>query len=373
MKILFTTNIPSPYRMDFFNELGRFCDLTVLLETDRAADRDKQWITQKEGNFRAVYMKQRYRSTDTAFCPDVISCYKKFKADITVVGGYSTPTGMYLIQYLRRHGVPFVLNCDGGLIKRDSWLKERIKRYFIGSPAWWLSTGDSCSRYLLHYGAREERIIVYPFTSIKENDILERPLSDMEKQEMRDCLLMKERKIIISVGQFIYRKGYDILIEAMKEEGETGIYIIGGKPLPEYLELKDRYGLKHLHFLDFKTKAELKKYYRAADLFVLPTREDIWGLVINEAMAHGLPVVTTTQCVAGQELIEDGMNGYLVEPENACQLKEKINMLLENDALVERMQENNLNKIHGYTIEKMAQCHMEIFGQIMKERRKMQD
>ena len=51
----------------------------------------------------------------------------------------------------------------------------------------------------------------------------------------------------------------------------------------------------------------------ASDLFVLPTREDIWGLVINEAMSFGLPIITTRKCIAGTELITDGENGYLLE------------------------------------------------------------
>lgn len=57
-------------------------------------------------------------------------------------------------------------------------------------------------------------------------------------------------------------------------------------------------------FVEFKTKEDLIDYYRAADLFVLPTREDIWGLVVNEAMAAGTPVITTTNCGAGMEILK---------------------------------------------------------------------
>lgn len=369
MKVLYITNVPSPYRVDFFNELGRYCDLTVLFETDRADDRDERWMHQNAEFYQAIYMKARFRKTDTAFCPEVIKLYHNIRADLLVVGGYSTPTGMYLIQYLRRYRIPFVLNCDGGLIKKDSWIKYRIKRFFISSASFWLSTGEACNQYLLYYGARRERIAVYPFTSIKESDVLKIPVSEAEKLNLRKKLSIDEKNIIISVGQFIYRKGYDILIEAMKHDTETGIYIIGGNPLPEYLELKDRYGMKNLHYVEFKAKEELREYYMAADVFVLPTREDIWGLVINEAMAYGLPVVTTKQCVAGQELIEADVNGYLVEAGNSCQLKEKIEQLFNDEDLRKMMQENNLNKIRDYTIENMARCHMKIFERILKEQR----
>ena len=86
----------------------------------------------------------------------------------------------------------------------------------------------------------------------------------------------------------------------------VGTILIGGSPNSTYLELAQYYRPKHLYFEGFKGKKELAKYFQAADLFVLPTREDIWGLVINEAMAYGLPIITTNKCIAGLALLKDG-------------------------------------------------------------------
>lgn len=88
--------------------------------------------------------------------------------------------------------------------------------------------------------------------------------------------------------------------------------------------MKKKLKLTNVHFIDFMPKKELADYYRAADIFVLPTREDIWGLVINEAMAYGLPVVTTEKCVAGVEMVCEGHNGYIVPVENTDALKKAI-------------------------------------------------
>ena len=110
----------------------------------------------------------------------------------------------------------------------------------------------------------------------------------------------------------------------------------------------------------FKTKEELKCYYQAADLFVFPTREDIWGLVVNEAMANGLPVITTDKCVAGLELIRDGENGYIVPVENVDILAGKITVLLQNDSLRKIMAQKSLEYIKRYTIENMAVAHLKI-------------
>ena len=74
---------------------------------------------------------------------------------------------------------------------------------------------------------------------------------------------------------------------------DVGIYIVGGEPTEDYLQMRASLGLDNVHFVGFQKKEALSRYYRAADLFVLPTREDIWGLVINEAMAYGCLLYTS--------------------------------------------------------------------------------
>lgn len=166
--------------------------------------------------------------------------------------------------------------------------------------------------------------------------------------------------MVVAVGQFIYRKGFDVLLKAWKNcPADDELYIIGDKPTEDVLRLKALLNLKNVYFPGYKNKAELNQYYDAADLFVLPTREDIWGLVINEAMAHGLPVITTDRCVAGIELVQNGINGYIVPTDNHKILCERINKILNDDNLRENMAQENLRRIHLYTIENMVQKHME--------------
>lgn len=172
------------------------------------------------------------------------------------------------------------------------------------------------------------------------------------------------KKIAITVGQFIYRKGFDILLNAWALcDKEYELYIIGSEPTKEYIEIKKCLHLENVHFEGFKTKEDLKYYYQAADLFVFPTREDIWGLVINEAMANGLPVITTDKCVAGIELIRNGENGFIVPAEDPKKLASKINELMRDDLLRKMMAENNLQKIRKYTIENMARSHIEVVSE----------
>lgn len=368
MKVLFTTNIPSPYRINFFNKLGTYCELTVLCERVTAKDRNDKWLNNKNINFNIKYLKGIKIGNETALCPEIIKHIKKYKYDMIVVGGYSTPTGMLTIKYLKDKKIPFILNCDGGFIKDESKIKNKIKKYFISSANGWLSTGEMASKYLEYYGAKKDKIFKYPFTSIEEQDIIYDTMETHQKEQLRKKLNIDEKNVIITVGQFIYRKGIDILINASSYfSKDIGVYIIGGEPSKEYIELKDKLKAKNIHFVGFKQKDELKEYYKAADIFVLPTREDIWGLVINEAMAYGLPVITTDKCIAGLELIEDTKNGYIVSVEEQEELANKITHIINNDKLKEEMSKNNINKIKKYTIENMSKEHIRIFKEILKD------
>lgn len=356
LKILFLVNVPSPYRVAFFNELGKISDLTVLFERKSASDRNKDWHDYKFENFKGIYLKGLKYKADKGINFDVIKYMDEKSYDHIIIGGYSTPTGMFAIIYLNYKKIPFILNIDGGMKNiKESKIKRLIKRYFISSAYGWLSTGRIASAYLEYYGAEKDNIFIYPFTTLYNKDILSNIVDIEEKIELRKKLNLNGKYIVTCVSRFIESKGIDILIKAWENVSEdSSLYIIGGSPSEEYINILNASDIKNIYFIDFIGKEELKKYYKASDLFVLPTRGDVWGLVINEAMACGLPVVTTEGCVAGMELIEDYKNGFIIKVDNKEMLSDKINQILNNKELINTMSNNNLMKIRKYTLENMA-------------------
>lgn len=364
--VLFLTNIPSPYRVEFFNELGKHCNLTVLFECKSAKDRDQKWIHTTFNAFKAHFLSGISIGNDSAFSIDVLKFLKPKKYDIIVVGGYSTPTGMLAINYMRFKKIPFILNVDGGMIKTDSKLSYFLKKFLISSASCWLSSSDETSKYLVYYGANENHIYKYPFTSIKDSDIVNSPICKEVKREIRKEMNIKEEHIVLAVGRFISIKGFETLIKsAYLINDSVGIYIIGGRITDEYSKIINSLGLKHIYCIDFLGKEELAKFYKMSDLFVLPTRGDVWGLVVNEAMAYGLPIITTDKCGSGLELIVDWDNGFIVPVDDEEILANKISIALNDKILLKEMSINNLNKIRKYTIENMAKEHMVIFSEFM--------
>lgn len=362
MNVLYITNIPSPYRVDFFNELGKYCNLTVAFERVSARDRDRKWKPDGFAAFGAVFLKGTPLGTDASLSLQVIPIIKR-GYHIIVLGGYSSPTYAIAMEYMKARGIPFILNADGGFIKQDKKPVYWLKRHLIGLPSAWLSTGAQTDLYLEHYGASARRIYRYPFTSVKEKECF--LPSGEEKADKKRQLHMKEEVIVITVGQFIYRKGCDLLIRCSRKlRPNMGIYIIGGEPGEEYRRLLAEEGTGNIHFEGFKNREELRDYYIAADIFVFPTREDIWGLVLNEAMAHGLPCVASQQAIASREMIEPGINGYLVNPEELDEMSGRLNQLADSEEERIKLGENACRKAKEHTIEKMALRHMEIFREL---------
>lgn len=363
MKVLYLTNIPVPYKIDFLNELGKEVELTVLFDREIASDRNVQWLNKKSKTFKAIFLESYKIKEENALAFSVIK-YLNNKYDFIIVGTHSNYTALLAMLYMKIKGIKYIFNCDGGVFfdNESNW-KYLLKKFFVSNAEFYLSTGKHTNKWLTYYGASEKKIFVYPFASFFEKYIEKRVPTNADKNFFKGQLNIKNKYMIISIGRFIDLKGFDVLIKSAEDlkNIDVVIYIIGGnKPKESWIKIIREKNLTNVKFLDFQDMEHLKLWYKAADVFVLPTRQDSWGLVVNEAMANGLPVITTDKCNAGLELIEDKINGYIIPINNSKKLAEKVLNLLENKNLRENISKNNLIKIKKYTIENMANRYLKI-------------
>ena len=359
-KILYITNIPAPYRIDYFNELGKTTDLTVVFEARRAKGIRFNWNEDSIRNFKPIFLEDG-EIRERRLNPAIFSYLKKGAYDAVVATSYGYVTEMCALFYLIGRRIPYYLELDGGVLRPgESALRAWIKKRLITSAKGIFSSSKATDIMLIHYGAKPERIHRYPFTSLHDKELLAHIPTLDEKEELKAELGFKEKQLILGVGQFIHRKGFDLLLSIAQNFPEgTQVCLAGAEPTEEYRNLSK--GLNNVTFAGFLDHDRLGKYLRAADVFVLPTREDMWGLVVNEAMAYGLPVITTEGCIAGCELIRDGENGFLVPVEDRAALLDRILLLLNDPQLRMKMGEAALDTVSGYTIEQMALAHKVVF------------
>lgn len=346
--------IPAPYRVRVFEELAKEYELSVYFNQHINQERHVDYMVRDSS--------LNYCVLDT---PEALARFNRSlknlkQYDFVLDYHFAVTNGVRLMLASIYHKVPCFINNDGAFIQKN-FFKNTIKKFLIKRAALCFGSGESSRRYFRTFGAREENIRYHQFTSLTEADIMRKPLSIEAKQILKRQLKLEDKKTVITVGQFVYRKGFDVLLEAWKNvKGDYQLLMIGGGSMERsYLEFIKTNGLENVKLIEYLPKEELFKYYQAADLFVLPTRKDTWGLVINEAMACGLPIVSTDQCIGGVELIKNGINGFIVPVDNATALTEKISEIMQTDSLASMMSVNNLNKIQGYTMKNIAKTHIE--------------
>lgn len=158
---------------------------------------------------------------------------------------------------------------------------------------------------------------------------------------------------VIYVGHLVHKKGIDLLLKVICENSWNNVefWFVGkGKFARDIKQLAEKYPVRHLAYIeDQKCLAEI---YTQADIFILPSRktktwEELFGIVIIEAMACGLPVIATDS-VGPREIIKHGKTGYLIQEENTQQLKEKLNELINSPETRVRMGQEGHRRVDAY-------------------------
>lgn len=366
MRILFSTSSLFPYRVNWLDELGKYADVDVYYLKDDDSARNTQWCAQRPENCSYTKLKSWKIPKLGELSFGFINVLKKHRNayDAIILDGYGFLSQMLNIWYLNRKKIPYYVNVDGIVPEeKKGGLRTWLKRKIIKNIPCCLCGAFATNEILKHYGSEDGKIVNHPFTSLYKKDIAESVATEEEKARLREKLGIKEKYAVISVGRFSYMngygKGYDVLLRSASQMSkDIGWYIVGGQPTEEFRTMQEQLGVDQVHFVDFLKKEDLAEYYRACDVFVLMTVGDVWGLVINEAMAYGLPVITTDKCVAGLDLVENDANGYIIKVGDDRALTEKLNGIFVQPERISKMGEVSLEKIAPYTIENMAKIHI---------------
>jgi UDP-glucose:(heptosyl)LPS alpha-1,3-glucosyltransferase len=175
--------------------------------------------------------------------------------------------------------------------------------------------------------------------------------------------------VILFVGNPFGRKGLEFAIKAFATlEFKNLTFLISGKDNPKpYQLLAKKLGISDKIRFNIGLTSEIYKYFAASDIFLFPTLYEPFGLVILEAMASGLPVVTS-KIAGAAELIEDGKEGLLLEnPKNPKEIADKLNYLLSNESLLRKMGRDARKKAEQYSWKKTAEEMLKVFEEVARK------
>lgn len=347
IKMVFVTQNMAPFRMQWLDELSKFIDITVYHLSDYDSTVNAKYLSyvprniKTDENYRKIGNRKFFR----------IKNILAEKADILVLDGYGFLGQMVLIAFLRLHRILFYISIDGGFIpKNEPKKKILIKRFCINGANGFFSTSEMTDKFIEHYLKKPTPIFRHYFSSVYTKDICK--VSKEQKLEYKKKLGLENKFVIIAVGRFIHVKGFDILLKAAEKADEDICFVfVGGKPTEEYNSLVKNINPQNVKFIDFLNKEELKEYYCAADVFAIPSRSDVWGLVVGEAMSYGLPVIGSENCLAAVAMVKDYENGFIISGENPDSYLSRIAELKSDPMLLEKMSYNNYALVEKYAID----------------------
>lgn len=285
-----------------------------------------------------------------------IKCFfiiKKQKPDIIHCQGIQVGISALFAKFFLK--IPYVVWCQGS----DVYLNWRFKKIVSGLT---FSMADKVIVLTRHMG-QELKKITNKTTIVLGNGVNTEKFSHNHQKN--------PNKLILFVGSLKSVKGVKYLIEAFhllnKDIKNVKLTILGDGDQKKYLEQKSGELLdQNIFFFGRASSEDIIKYMSMADLLVLPSLSEGFPIVILEAFAAGLPVISTN--VRGlPEIVEDGKNGFLVEPKNPQQLSKKILVLLKDENLRKKMSINNLKKVEGYSWDSVVSKLIEIYYSCLKD------
>ena len=301
----------------------------------------------------------------------------KYKVDIVHAHSPIPPSDIAVLRYVKKKKVPFVLTYHGDAQENMGSFIRNISvsfynKHILDKVLFHADVIISPSEYYISesrfLGKYKDKIVVIP-NGINIEDF-EIPYS---KEQCREKLALPiEKDIILFVGNLIQYKGPDVLVKAMqivaKKVLDTELIFVGSGKMKDELEmLSKKLGVeKYVKFAGFVEESLKPLYYRAGDVFVLPStlNTEVFPIVLLEASASGLPMVVsdldTFKCI-----IEDGYNGLFTKRGDEKSLADAIIYLLENEDAREKMGKNARKKVEDYSWEKIAEETEKVYEDVL--------
>ncbi|HXL72559.1 MAG TPA: glycosyltransferase family 4 protein, partial [bacterium] len=217
--------------------------------------------------------------------------------------------------------------------------------------------GENARQNLVRHGVSEDRMIFAPYNV--DTDLFEIQKRKFKRAAVRRQLGLKEKDIVLLFsGKLIPRKEPLLLLEAMgrlhRDYPNLKLIMVGDGPMKDEVQkAATRYIPNRLVFQGFVNQSELGRYYRAADIFAHPSYGETWGLVINEAMQFGLPVITSDKVGCRLDLVKPGLTGFVFPSGDAERLAFYIETMVKNPDWTRKMGEN-AEKLIGFYSSKLA-------------------
>ncbi len=301
----------------------------------------------------------------------------KVAPDAVMVVGYSPRFHSQAFLTAWRAGYPLLFRGETtdhanqrGALK--TWARERALRWLYQRCGRLLYVGQRSLDHYRQLDCPADKLVFSPYcvdtTSFRCDDAAR----DRFRGAARSTFgIQTDKKVIVFSGKLSVRKGPDLLLRAIKRlppdtQSQIEVLFLGSGGLQDGLQtLARKAPPTTAHFLGFQNQTQLSQYYHAADMLVLPSLlSETWGLVVNDALHHGLPCIVSDAVGCAPDLIENGVTGAVFESGSEESLARTINKVLPLTDLAETRVKCR-EKVADYTVPRAAEGIARAFRDIV--------
>lgn len=335
LKLTFWMNMPSFYQADLFRALLRTgkVDLRVIFTGRVSEDRSKLGWKDDLNGYEFEFLDEHNQVLHA------VNKVRRYYADTNIVGGLwaGKVTESVLVTLLALRSRYFIYSeAPDPRISLPIFKRRLLK--IIGGPlvrhaAGLLPISHFATAHFESYGAEDAK--VYPFGYFR---------SPQEVVEDNSHSAGREGTEILYVGQIVHRKGIDVLLSALEPlfaaEENLRLQLVGSGEMEGELMswVRERNLSSKVLFQGPVNPRKIMSEISQADLLVLPSRWDGWGIVVNEALMAGVPVIVSDMCGAA-DVVKEGINGYVFKSDDAEELERKLSLFLNNKTSWSKMRE----------------------------------
>jgi glycosyltransferase involved in cell wall biosynthesis len=366
VRLALLTEIISPYRIPVFNALARQKGIELhvifLAETDPT---QRRWLVYKdeiEFSYEVLpAWRRRWSGRHILLNRGMWPALQRFRPDSILCGGYNYPAFWEALAWAKFHSARFVawIESTSRDQRNPSALAAFIKRQFIRNCSAFAVPGKSAFEFVTSMGVPAERIHHAP-NAVDNQRFANLAAEVRERKAQRRTELGLPPRYFVFAGRVTREKGVFQLMQAYTQlepelRSQVGLVLVGEETAKNEL-MKDTAKIDPgtVIFPGFAQRDQLAAFYALAEVLVFPTLSDTWGLVVNEAMACGLPIIASDVAGCVADLVHDGENGYVVPSGNVEKLAEAMAAFARDPQLASRMGQRSATLIESFSPEYCA-------------------
>ena len=384
MKVAILFDNFGPYHLARLKAASDRCDVLAVEFGSSSAEYD--WVASEASGLKRVVLNQQGSSRaldNRAFSSRIETIFKDLRPDVVVVPGWGSRGALLSLLWCVRHRVPAIVMSEStAWDEKRSAVKEWIKGLIVSNFSAALVGGTPHKSYMERLGFPGDRVFL-GYDAVDNSFFSEGVRSSVEGLESREeGEKVPARPYFLASARFIEKKNLPRLIRAyatyrkklapstldsrpVTPDSSWDLVLLGDGELRLELEkLRSELGLQEcLRMPGFKQYAELPGFYAGAGAFIHASTTEQWGLVVNEAMASGLPVIVSNRCGCAADLVEEGGNGWTFDPTDEGRLAELMLRISSGKDEREAMGLKSLQIIEAWGPERFAGGLISAIGQ----------